>query len=224
VGRDVERTKKVAQDIMLVRLGARVLGLGAVDVRSFDSLESAVDRCVKELGAVDYVMYVSQDYFHRRLLIFDLTSAGAAGNFLASINQISVNAFKSVMEIDIQGSYNTLKATLPHLIRSAEKHRVDSKTRMDSNPPGLLFTDFLAAVQPSPLGTVGRILFVSATLHYTGTPFQGHVAVAKAGIDALSHTVALEFGPLGITSNVIAPGPIASTEVSCPAAMLDTGY
>lgn len=68
-------------------------------------------------------------------------------------------------------------------------------------------------VKPSPAGTGGRILFVSATLHYTGNPFQGHVAVAKAGIDALSNTVALEFGPLGVTSNVVAPGPIASTEV-----------
>jgi peroxisomal 2,4-dienoyl-CoA reductase len=69
-------------------------------------------------------------------------------------------------------------------------------------------------VQPSPLGTGGRIIFISATIHYTGIPFQTHVAVAKAGIDALSHNIALEFGPLGITSNIIAPGPIANTEVS----------
>ena len=67
---------------------------------------------------------------------------------------------------------------------------------------------FLAS--PSPLG--GRIIFVSATLHYTGTPLQAHVGVAKAGVDALSNSVAIEFGPRGITSNVIAPGPIAGTE------------
>ena len=68
-------------------------------------------------------------------------------------------------------------------------------------------------VKPSPLGTGGRIIFVSATLHYRTMPFQTHVSVAKAGVDALSHSVALEFGPLGVTSNIIAPGPIASTEV-----------
>lgn len=56
-------------------------------------------------------------------------SAGAAGNFLASIEQLSVNAFKSVMDIDILGSYNTLKATLPYLTESAAKHRMDSETR-----------------------------------------------------------------------------------------------
>jgi peroxisomal 2,4-dienoyl-CoA reductase len=68
-------------------------------------------------------------------------------------------------------------------------------------------------VRPSPLGTGGRIIFVSATIHYRAMPFQAHVAVAKAGIDALSHTVSIEYGPLGVTSNIIAPGPIASTEV-----------
>ena len=41
---------------------------------------------------------------------------------------------------------------------------------------------------------------------------QAHVNVAKAGVDALSNAVAIEFGPRGITSNVIAPGPIAGTE------------
>lgn len=74
-------------------------------------------------------------------------------------------------------------------------------------------TPFLLPVQPSPAGTGGRIIFVSATLHYRGSPFQTHVAVAKAGVDALSNNVAIEFGPLGVTSNIIAPGPIAQTEV-----------
>ena len=41
---------------------------------------------------------------------------------------------------------------------------------------------------------------------------QSHAAVAKAGIDALSATAAIEFGPRGITSNIITPGPIAGTE------------
>ena len=36
--------------------------------------------------------------------------------------------------------------------------------------------------------------------------------MAKAGIDALSNQVAIEFGPRGITSNIVAPGPIGETE------------
>lgn len=68
-------------------------------------------------------------------------------------------------------------------------------------------------MKPNAAGTGGRIVFISATLHYRTTPFQAHVSAAKAGIDALSHTVSLEFGPLGVTSNIISPGPIAGTEV-----------
>jgi peroxisomal 2,4-dienoyl-CoA reductase len=61
-------------------------------------------------------------------------------------------------------------------------------------------------------GTGGRIIFISATIHYTGLPLQTHAAVAKAGVDALSNAIAIELGPRGVTSNVIAPGPIGSTE------------
>ena len=32
------------------------------------------------------------------------------------------------MDIDVLGSYNTLKATLPHLVESASKHKVDQET------------------------------------------------------------------------------------------------
>ncbi|KAG5651450.1 hypothetical protein H0H81_008608 [Sphagnurus paluster] len=46
----------------------------------------------------------------------------------------------------------------------------------------------------------------------TGTPFQAHVSAAKAGVDALSAVLAVEEGPHGVRSNVIAPGPIADTE------------
>jgi len=67
-------------------------------------------------------------------LILTCVSAGAAGNFLASINQLSANAFKSVIDIDVLGSYNTLKATLPYLVESAKKHRIDPNTRTSPTP------------------------------------------------------------------------------------------
>lgn len=82
------------------------------------------------------------------------------------------------MDIDVLGTYNTIKATIPHLLRS-------------STP---------------------RIIAVSATFHYTGMPFQAHVSAAKASVDSLIASVALEYGPRGVAANVIAPGPIANTE------------
>ncbi|KAH9866526.1 hypothetical protein J1614_008216 [Plenodomus biglobosus] len=175
VGRNVEKTERMAKDIATVRPGSTVIGIGAIDVRNPQLLEQAASRCAKELGAIDFVI------------------AGAAGNFLATMDQISPNAMKSVIDIDVLGSYNTVKATLPYLTESAAKHRTNGST-------------------PPASGTGGRIIFVSATLHYTGTPLQSHVSVAKAGVDAMAVSVAIEQGPKGITSNIIAPGPIGDTE------------
>ncbi|KAH6699985.1 peroxisomal 2,4-dienoyl-CoA reductase SPS19 [Cadophora sp. MPI-SDFR-AT-0126] len=175
IGRNVEKTELMAKDICSSREGAKVIGIGGIDVRSIESLLTAVARCVDELGGIDFVI------------------AGAAGNFLAPFMQLSSNAFKAVMDIDVLGSYNTAKAVLPHLLVSAASHKSESGTA-------------------SPKGTGGRIIFVSATIHYTGLPLQTHVAAAKAAVDQLSNSLAIELGPRGITSNTIAPGPIAETE------------
>ncbi|HEU4768408.1 MAG TPA: SDR family oxidoreductase [Pyrinomonadaceae bacterium] len=58
----------------------------------------------------------------------------------------------------------------------------------------------------------GHILNISATLHYLGTPMQLHVSAAKAGVDALTRNLAVEWGRYGIRVNGIAPGPIEDTE------------
>lgn len=58
----------------------------------------------------------------------------------------------------------------------------------------------------------GVVLNISATLHYLGTVAQLHVSAAKAGVDALTRVLAVEWGQYGIRVNGIAPGPIADTE------------
>uniref|UniRef100_A0A060T9V3 2,4-dienoyl-CoA reductase [(3E)-enoyl-CoA-producing] n=1 Tax=Blastobotrys adeninivorans TaxID=409370 RepID=A0A060T9V3_BLAAD len=159
VGRNPEKTEKAAKEIAELRDGAKVIGIGNVDVRKVQSVADAVEKTVAELGKIDYVI------------------AGAAGNFLADFNHLSANAFRTVVEIDLVGSYNTAKATFKELRKNK-----------------------------------GHILFISATLHYYGLPLQSHASAAKAGVDSLARTLAVELGPLGIRSNVIAPGPIAGTE------------
>ena len=54
----------------------------------------------------------------------------------------------------------------------------------------------------------GRIISISMTLHYRGWPKMAHATAAKAGIDALTMTLALEWASDKITVNAIAPGPI----------------
>lgn len=58
----------------------------------------------------------------------------------------------------------------------------------------------------------GQILNISATLHYLATPMQIHVSAAKAGVDAMTRNLAVEWGRYGIRVNGIAPGPIEDTE------------
>lgn len=48
----------MAKSIATARKGARVIGVGAIDVRKPESLQKAVDRCVTELGGIDFVMCV----------------------------------------------------------------------------------------------------------------------------------------------------------------------
>lgn len=159
VGRNKQKTDTAAQEIQTLREGAKVISCSETDVRNIESLVKAVEKTVKELGRIDYVI------------------AGAAGNFLSDFNHLSSNAFNSVISIDLLGSFNTAKACFNELRKNK-----------------------------------GSILFVSATLHYYGIPFQIHVGAAKAGVDALSNALAVELGPLGIRSNCIAPGFISGTE------------
>src|SRR5207302_7307635 len=58
----------------------------------------------------------------------------------------------------------------------------------------------------------GSVVNISATLPYLGTMGQAHAAAAKAGVDSLTRTLAVEWGPHGIRVNGIAPGPIDGTE------------
>lgn len=57
----------------------------------------------------------------------------------------------------------------------------------------------------------GHIINISATLHYTATPLQIHASAAKAAVDSVTRSLALEWGGSGIRVNGIAPGPIADT-------------
>jgi 2,4-dienoyl-CoA reductase [(3E)-enoyl-CoA-producing], peroxisomal len=59
----------------------------------------------------------------------------------------------------------------------------------------------------------GRIVSTSMTLHYRGWPQMAHATAAKAGVDALTRTLAVEWAPARIRVNAIAPGPIPTEGV-----------
>jgi 2,4-dienoyl-CoA reductase [(3E)-enoyl-CoA-producing], peroxisomal len=98
----------------------------------------------------------------------------AAGNFLATAEELSSGGFRSVMEIDALGTFNMSRAA----------HGALSKAKN------------------------ACIINISATLHYGATWWQVHASAAKAAIDSMTRTLALEWGSAGIRVNGVAPGPI----------------
>ncbi|MGK0273135.1 MAG: NAD(P)-dependent dehydrogenase (short-subunit alcohol dehydrogenase family) [Cocleimonas sp.] len=138
--------------------GFKSMGFSA-DVRDYDAVENAFSETVKAFGEIDVLV------------------SGAAGNFPARATDMSPNAFKSVIDIDLLGSYHVLRASYPHLKK-----------------PG------------------ASVINISAPQAFVPMQLQSHVCAAKAGIDMLTRTLAMEWGAEKIRVNSIVPGPIKDTE------------
>ncbi|KAG1392132.1 hypothetical protein G6F58_012575 [Rhizopus delemar] len=144
--RSKDRLEKAAKELS-EKTGGEVFAV-AGDIRNPSDAERVVKETIDRYGRIDYLIN------------------GAAGNFLAPFKDLSYNAFRTVVEIDLLGTFNLTKAAVEHLKKSK-----------------------------------GAIINVSATLHYTGTPFQQHAGAAKAAVDALTKHWAVELGPFGVRVN-----------------------
>ncbi len=58
----------------------------------------------------------------------------------------------------------------------------------------------------------GRVINISLAQVASGWPGCAHAASAKAGVTALTRSLAVEWGPYGIRINNVLPGPIENTE------------
>jgi 2,4-dienoyl-CoA reductase [(3E)-enoyl-CoA-producing], peroxisomal len=138
----------------------RAIHAVAADVRDPAAIAGAVASTLERFGRLDTVIN------------------GAAGNFLAPAAALSPNGFRTVVDIDLNGTFHASRAAFEALHGSGD----------------------------------GLILNITATLHYHGTPLQIHASAAKAGVDAITRNLAVEWGQFGIRVCGIAPGPIAETE------------
>ncbi len=163
VGARVAVLSRSADNVATAQAQLQALGgeaMGCVgDVRQPATVQDALARAVAAYGPIDVLV------------------SGAAGNFLALAAEMSFNAFRTVVDIDLLGSFNVLRSAHEHLRR-----------------PGAC------------------VIQISAPQADTPTPWQSHVCAAKAGVDMLTRTLALEWGREGIRINSIVPGPIADTE------------
>ena len=156
--RKLERVEAAAQEIIAAggKASAR-----AVDVRDTELVRSMVAEVSRVHGRIDILVN------------------NAAGNFYAPSESLSENAWKSVIEIDLYGTFFCSQAVFP--------------------------------VMKAQGG--GSIVNISMTLHYRGWPLMAHATAAKAGIDALTKTLSLEWAKYGVRMNAVAPGPIPTEGV-----------
>jgi len=80
----------------LEAFGRRVAGFAA-DVRDVAALEAGLESVAEACGTIDTLV------------------VGQAGNFPAAAMQLSPNGFKSVVDIDLLGSFNTVRLAHKHL-------------------------------------------------------------------------------------------------------------
>jgi NAD(P)-dependent dehydrogenase (short-subunit alcohol dehydrogenase family) len=80
---------------------------------------------------------------------------------------------------------------------------------------------FARAVLPAMVsaGTGGRIVNLSSIAAFAGLPNLVAYNATKAALDAMTRTMAVEYGPAGITANSLAPGTITTEMVQ---QMMDT--
>ncbi len=80
----------------LEALGAEALGI-AVDVRDEDAVRASIEQTAAAFGKLDLVV------------------AGQAGNFYAPVAGMSSKGFRTVIDIDLVGTFNVFQASWEHL-------------------------------------------------------------------------------------------------------------
>ena len=91
--------EKIDAALALLRAGGGSATGYTGDVRQYETVAAAIDDFAQAGDGIDFVI------------------SGAAGNFVAPAAQMSPNAFRTVVDIDLMGTYHVLRASFAHLRR-----------------------------------------------------------------------------------------------------------
>lgn len=153
-GRTKQKLDKAKVELCAINPQCQAVEL---DVRDYEKVGQVLTKLDQEMGGINGLVN------------------NAAGNFYCSSEDLSSNAFQTVVDIVLNGSFNCTQ----HFGKLA-----------------------IAAKRP------GVILNILTTYTPGGSPFVLPSACAKAGVYALTRSLAVEWAEYGIRLNAIAPGPI----------------
>jgi NAD(P)-dependent dehydrogenase (short-subunit alcohol dehydrogenase family) len=91
------KQEKVDEAVALIAASGNKAAGFAADVRNYEAVEAALRATAETFGKIDIVL------------------SGAAGNFLAPALGMSPNAFKTVVDIDLLGTFHVLRASYAYL-------------------------------------------------------------------------------------------------------------
>ena len=134
--------------------GAKILTVAA-DIRLPEQVADMVAQSVSRFKKIDGLLN------------------NAAGNFISPTEKLSENAFKTIVDIVLLGSFNCTLNAGREMIKSGG----------------------------------GNILSIVPTYAWTGSGYVVPSASAKAGVLAMTRSLAVEWAKYNIRSNAIAPGP-----------------
>lgn len=148
------RTGETVEELV-AEFGSRIIGF-PLDVSHRERVDHVVGEVLSRYGRIDVLV----------------NNAGV--NVLGPLSAIGPEDWARVLDVDLTGAYNTIRAILPGMRQQRS----------------------------------GAIINVASIAAFTGVAGSAPYAAAKAGLLALTRTVAAEAGPDGVRCNAVAPGVI----------------
>ena len=164
-----------------LELGAKV----AITSRKLEKLKSAAKELCDSTGgdcfavASDVRDYEQVEHMHKQVIDhfgpIDVLLNNAAGNFISPTENLSSNAFDTIVDIVLSGTKNCTMVFGKHWIKTKQKNV--------------------------------NVLNIITTYAFTGSGYVVPSATAKAGVMAMTRSLAVEWSKYGMRFNAIAPGP-----------------
>jgi NAD(P)-dependent dehydrogenase (short-subunit alcohol dehydrogenase family) len=167
---------RLGADVTIASRNPETLAATAADIAALGRRVVSQVTNIREVGDVEVLVDAHMAAFGR----LDLLVNNAGGQFPARPSEITDKGFRSVVDLNLHGTWNVCSRAVPHMIATRSTH-----------------------------GDAGAIVnVVHNQVLDRGAVLFAHSGAARAGVVNLTHTMALYLARHHITVNALAPGPV----------------